>query len=285
MEVILTVTRNQEELKVLVETPRGHRPFEYGDVSVGQPRPNLADSEGLNLDGNHANGHGNASRNQGLHSGPVGNQGFILGNQGNPNFNPMYHGYVPPPPPPSYHSPQAIPGEIEINVPAGDMRYQRLEERLKAVGGKGLLGMDMMDIGLVPGCDRPIKELEKDKVEKVEEEIAVISIPYTLKRIPAPTRPVPLVVTLPGPIPYSREKAVPWNYGSDVYYHGVKKMFIPVPAKKEGVEKEDVNVGDFSGTGRITRSGRVFAPPNPQDVADVLAKAKGKQVVDGPEPV
>ena len=108
MEAMLTVTRNQEELRVLVETPRGHRPFEYGDVSVGQPRPNLADFEGLNLDGNHANGHGNVGHNQGLHGGPVGNQGFISGNQGNPNFNPVHHEYVPPPPPPSYHSPQAI---------------------------------------------------------------------------------------------------------------------------------------------------------------------------------
>ena len=96
----------------MVEAPRGHRPFEYGDVSVGQSRPNLVDFEGLNLDGNHANGHGNAGRNQGLHGGPVGNQGFISGNQGNPNFNPVHHGYVLPPLPPSYHGPQAIIGEM-----------------------------------------------------------------------------------------------------------------------------------------------------------------------------
>ncbi|XP_050876948.1 uncharacterized protein LOC127080680 [Lathyrus oleraceus] len=37
------------------------------------------------------------------------------------------------------------------------MRYQRLEERLKAVEGKGLLGMDMMDLGLVPGVRIPPK--------------------------------------------------------------------------------------------------------------------------------
>lgn len=105
MEAMLTVTRNQEELRVLVETPRGHRAFEYRDVSAGKPHPNLVDFKGLNLDDNHANGHGNAGRNQGLHGGPVGNQGFISGNQGNPNFNPVHHGYVSPPPPPSYHDP------------------------------------------------------------------------------------------------------------------------------------------------------------------------------------
>lgn len=113
----------------------------------------------------------------------------------------------------------------------------------------------------------------------------MISIPYTPKRIPAPTRLVPLVVTLLGPVPRSSEKAVPWHYDSDVYYHGVKQVFIPVPAKKEEVDKEDVNAGDFSGAGRITRSGRVFAPPNPQDVADALRKAKGKLVADGPGPI
>lgn len=91
-----------------------------------------------------------------------------------------------------------------------------------------------------------------------------------------------MVVTLPGPVPYSSGKAVPWHYGSDVYYHGVQQVFIPVTSKKEEVEKEDVNAGDFSSVGRITRSGRVFAPPNSQDVADALAKAKGKQVADGP---
>lgn len=113
----------------------------------------------------------------------------------------------------------------------------------------------------------------------------MISIPYTPKRILTPARHVPLVVTLPGLVPYSREKAVPWHYGSNVYYHGVKQVFIPVPAKKEEVEKEDVNAGDFSGVGRITHSGRVFAPPNPQDVTDALEKAKGRQVADGPGPV
>lgn len=45
----------------------------------------------------------------------------------------------------------------KIIVPAGDMRYQRLEECLKAVEGQGLLGMDMMDLGLVPGVRIPPK--------------------------------------------------------------------------------------------------------------------------------
>lgn len=48
----------------------------------------------------------------------------------------------------------------------------------------------------------------KDK--KIEEiDVVVVSIPYTLINIPAPTRPVPLTITLPGPIPNSSEKVVP----------------------------------------------------------------------------
>jgi hypothetical protein len=39
---------------------------------------------------------------------------------------------------------------------------------------------------------------------------------------PAP-REEPLIVTSPRPIPYSSNKAIPWNYGAEVYYHGVKQ--------------------------------------------------------------
>lgn len=53
--------------------------------------------------------------------------------------------------------------------------------------------------------------------------MAVISIPYTPANIPASDRPTPLVIMFPGRIPYSRESDVPWHYGSDVYYHGVKQ--------------------------------------------------------------
>ncbi|KAI5420437.1 hypothetical protein KIW84_044288 [Lathyrus oleraceus] len=211
MEVMLTVTRNQEELRVLLETPRGHR------------------------------------------------------NKGNPNFNSVDHGYVRPPPPPSYHSPQAIPGEMYGRYQGSEVDHN--DDHFSVHNSEiSVLARDM----------RPIKDLEKEKVEKVEEEMDVTSFPYTPKRIPTPARLVPLVVTLPGPVPYSSEKVVPWHYGSDVYYHGVKQVFILIPSKKEEVEKEDVNAGDFSSFGRITRSGRVFAPPNPQDVANALAKAKGK---------
>ncbi|XP_050918819.1 uncharacterized protein LOC127136279 [Lathyrus oleraceus] len=90
-------------------------------------------------------------------------------------------------------------------------------------------------------------------------------------------RPTPLTITLPGPIPYSSEKVVPWHYDFDVYYHGVKqeeKYF-----EEKSCMDNNLSVDNLAGTGRITRSGRVFPSPNAQDSVDSLEKAKGKQVV------
>ena len=33
----------------------------------------------------------------------------------------------------------------------------------------------------------------------------------------------PLIITSPRSIPYSSNKAIPWNYGVEVYYHGVNQ--------------------------------------------------------------
>ena len=41
-------------------------------------------------------------------------------------------------------------------------------------------------------------------------------------RITFVLRIAPLIITVPGPIPYTSDKAVPWHYGADVYFHGVK---------------------------------------------------------------
>lgn len=65
----------------------------------------------------------------------------------------------------------------------------------------------MIDEGFLK-CDRLVK------YEKVEEKyVAVISISYAPTNIPAPARPTPLTITLPGPILYSSENDVPWHYG------------------------------------------------------------------------
>ena len=63
----------------------------------------------------------------------------------------------------------------------------------------------------------------------------------------------PLIITAPGPISYSSDKVIPWNYGADVYYHGVKQE--PLTA-----EVTNPDVGNIVGTSKVTRSGRVFSP-------------------------
>ena len=62
---------------------------------------------------------------------------------------------------------------------------------------------------------------------------------------------------------YSSDKTVPWNYGGDVYYHGVKQDWL---ADEDSIfEKADPDISNIVGTTKITRSGRVFsleiAPP------------------------
>ncbi|XP_058752438.1 uncharacterized protein LOC131625608 [Vicia villosa] len=121
-------------------------------------------------------------------------------------------------------------------------------------------------------------------------EVSVISIPYEPVApiciqvpiqmpfsIPYEEQPAALMIAVPGPIPYESEKAIPWHYGSDVYYYGTKEE--REPSKEKFVEASVANTDNFAGTGRITRSGRVFSPQLVQNNADASAKAKGKQVV------
>lgn len=69
VEVITNVTRNQEELRALVERPRveNERPeLMFEDVSVGQPRPNVSmNFFGPNINDPYVNGY--HVHNQGLH--------------------------------------------------------------------------------------------------------------------------------------------------------------------------------------------------------------------------
>ena len=62
------------------------------------------------------------------------------------------------------------------------------------------------------------------------EDVSIITISSNpskvSSKIPVRITPAPriaqLIITFPGLVPYSSEKAVPWNYGVDVYYHRVK---------------------------------------------------------------
>lgn len=90
----------------------------------------------------------------------------------------------------------------------------------------------------------------KDK-KMVEKEVSVISIPYSPAEIPVPAKPVPLIVTVPSPVPFSSENAIPWHYGSDVYYHGVKQSEGSSKDRKGG--DDSLNVEKFYRCGKIDK--------------------------------
>ena len=89
------------------------------------------------------------------------------------------------------------------------------------------------------------------------------------------SRAPPFMITVPGPIPYTSEKVVPWHYGADVYYHGVKQETNPCPSKEELIENNEDGVYYFFGVGRMSISRRVFGPLNVQ--ANALTREKGKK--------
>src|ERR1044072_7050638 len=82
-------------------------------------------------------------------------------------------------------------------------------------------------------------QLQFDQVprnEKVDAKVvSMITIPYSPIVISAPTKPVPLAVTKPGPLPYESDKVVPWHYRSDVYYHGVNQEDVSSSTEKGDV--------------------------------------------------
>ena len=98
------------------------------------------------------------------------------------------------------------------------------------------------------------------------EDVSIISIsanpPKVSSKRPVRITYVPrvalLIITFHGPIPYSSDKDIPWNYGADVYYHGIKQDLLA--AKEKVTRSTDPDVNNIVGTSKITRNGRVFSP-------------------------
>lgn len=83
-----------------------------------------------------------------------------------------------------------------------------------------------------------------------------LQVPYN--RRPAPE---PLVICLPGSVPYVSDKAVPYKYNATILEGGKEVETRPL--------SDDVNIAQSSG---VNRSGRVFAAP-PRTTADVVQGA------------
>ena len=95
----------------------------------------------------------------------------------------------------------------------------------------------------------------KSLPESIPQDVSIITISNTPIRITfkgpirihAEPRVAPLIITTPGPVPYSSDKAVPWNYGEEVYYHGVKQ-------EPWIIENEEHEVTNIAGTSKVTRT-------------------------------
>ena len=77
----------------------------------------------------------------------------------------------------------------------------------------------------------------------------------------------PLVISLPGPVPYKSDKVVPYKYNATILEDGVEVPIQPMP-----------DVGNITDNSRVTRSGRVFAPVIRRDVV------AGKKIAENDEP-
>ncbi|XP_058755035.1 uncharacterized protein LOC131628189 [Vicia villosa] len=97
-------------------------------------------------------------------------------------------------------------------------------------------------------------------------------------KISAEPRVAPIIITKPCPIPYSSDKAIPWNYGAEIYVQGTKQEL----ESDEVAENTNSDMGNIAGNSKVTRSGRVFSPeisPNSASPAVTVtpnADARGK---------
>ena len=71
-----------------------------------------------------------------------------------------------------------------------------------------------------------------------------VEIKYCSKSVVAP-----VVICLPGPVPYKSDKVVPYKYNATILDDGVEVPIQPLSS-----------VGNIAETSKFTRSGRVFAP-------------------------
>ncbi|XP_050895370.1 uncharacterized protein LOC127101988 [Lathyrus oleraceus] len=118
--------------------------------------------------------------------------------------------------------------------------------------------------------------LRFEKVALENEDISTITIYFDPVHLSGPADVAPITITVPGPIPYESDGAVPWDYGGDVYCNGKKKE--DQAAVDTTVSKVDnAGLSDF-GVLHTLRGDDV--EKEQRDKAEALARAKGKQVVN-----
>ncbi|KAI5382177.1 hypothetical protein KIW84_UN0102 [Lathyrus oleraceus] len=126
-----------------------------------------------------------------------------------------------------------------------------------------------------------------ERADKGKEEVSTITIYFDPVDLSTLAEAAPVTITVPGPISYDKDDAVPWHYGGEVYCNGER---VEDPTASETT----VSKVDNAGTSGFTRSGRLFAPDalrggegekEKKEKAEALARAKGKAVVGDSTPI
>ena len=118
------------------------------------------------------------------------------------------------------------------------------------------LVQEFMDEGRIEFC----KEVKGQAVNVLQREtLKPVIIHYRGGGQQAPTKasicPIPrVVIKVPAPFQYTSDKAVPWNYTSQVV------LPEPQTVKVSPKIKQEPSVNDIVSTGGLTRSGRCYAP-------------------------
>ncbi|XP_050883778.1 uncharacterized protein LOC127086990 [Lathyrus oleraceus] len=129
----------------------------------------------------------------------------------------------------------------------------------------------LMDQGiLVVNC--PSTKEDVSTLDIPYNEVPPLQIPYDFSQLTLSTNPVtPIIITVPTLFPYVDTKAVPWVYDTSIYIHGQK-------SQEEPLKFSDPMI-NITGTGGITRSGRIFAPIlTPIGTINPSTSDKGKQI-------
>src|ERR1043165_6631230 len=87
--------------------------------------------------------------------------------------------------------------------------------------------------------------------DEFSEDYADVNVIRISSADPVP-RVAPLIITSTRPVPYSYDKAIPWNYGAKVYYHGVKQD--PLTIEDIAVEVSDPDIDKITGSTKETQT-------------------------------
>lgn len=140
-------------------------------------------------------------------------------------------------------------GGAEVGIRAGILSFKDVGSNVKTNPMPSHHVAAVSDDCRVYQVDHISHEAEVNAIIPVFNLPQPLEVSYT--RRPAPE---PLVICLPGPVPYVSDRSVPYKYNATILEGGREVEIRPL--------SDDVNIAQSSG---VTRSGRVFAAPPQTD--------------------